>query len=91
MYKSNMAENHAKQTVWKCRLDQYPWMILNPKSEFLYSETFQILKNLVSLTVSPISFLLSMEISIVAILKETAHEFVKFREISVNFVHGEIR
>ena len=30
MYKSNMAENPEKQAAWKCRLDQYPHMILNP-------------------------------------------------------------
>ena len=33
MYKSNMAENPEKQTDWKCRLDQYPQMILNPFSQ----------------------------------------------------------
>ena len=31
MYKSNIAENHEKQTAWKCRLDQYPQMILIPE------------------------------------------------------------
>ena len=33
MYKSNMAESPEKQTAWKCRLDQYPPMILNPDRE----------------------------------------------------------
>ena len=27
----NMAENPEKQNAWKCRLDQYPLMILNPQ------------------------------------------------------------
>ena len=28
-----MAENPEKQTAWKCRLDQYPPMILNPRKQ----------------------------------------------------------
>ena len=35
MYKSNMAENPDKQTAWKCRLDQYPPMILNPNIQYI--------------------------------------------------------
>ena len=34
MYKSNMAENPEKQIAWICRLDQYPPIILNPKTVF---------------------------------------------------------
>ena len=34
MYKSNMFENPEKQTAGKCRLDQYPPMILNPLTIF---------------------------------------------------------
>ena len=28
--RQNGAENPEKQTAWKCRLDQYPPLILNP-------------------------------------------------------------
>ena len=53
MYKFNMAENSEKQTAWKCHLDQYPPMILNPviinrhsKAETIAAKLFLTWKNL---------------------------------------------